>query len=75
MIHNLKIDREAFIEISEGRRKFEFRPNDRIYTIGDTIIHNDEIYNTCESVITHIMYDSPLLSLSGFIIISIELIK
>ena len=73
MIHNLKIDRDAFIAIADGRRKFDFRPNDRIYTIGDTIIHNDEINNTCESVITYIMYDSPLLSLSGFIIISIEL--
>ena len=73
MIHNLKIDREAFVAITEGRRKFDFRPNDRIYSIGDTIIHNDEINNTCESIITYIMYDSPLLSLSGFIIISIEL--
>ena len=73
MVHYLKIDRDAFIAIADGRRKFDFRPNDRIYDIGDTIIHSDEINNTCESVITYIMYDSPLLSLSGFIIISIEL--
>jgi hypothetical protein len=73
MTHNLKIDRDAFVAISEGKRKFDFRPNDRIYTIGDSIIHSDEINNTCESIITYIMYDSPLLSLSGFIIISIEL--
>jgi hypothetical protein len=73
MIHNFKIDRESFLAIVDGRRKFDFRPNDRIYSIGDTIIHSDEINNTCESIITYIMYDSTLLSLSGFIIISIEL--
>lgn len=73
MTHNFKIERESFVAITNGIRKFDFRPNDRIYSIGDIIIYNDEINNTCECVITYIMYDSPLLSLSGFIIISIEL--
>jgi ASC-1-like (ASCH) protein len=41
MTHELKIQKEYFSAVNEGKKRFEIRYDDRNYKVGDAIILNE----------------------------------
>ncbi|UFS61261.1 DUF3850 domain-containing protein [Subtercola endophyticus] len=60
MVHELKLDREWFPAVAEGRKTVEIRFNDRDYQVGDVLLlkeTEDGIYTGEElrRVVTHVL--------------------
>lgn len=78
-IHQLKIRSEFFHAVKVGRKKAEFRRNDRNYQVGDLIclweIGADErqTFNRLEALITHITDLNEWAP--GYVMLSIEFLK
>ena len=76
MIHELKIDRDYFISIVQGKKTFEVRKNDRDFQLGDLLALN-ETYDgkyTGDAVLAVVKYilDTPEYCKDGFVIMGIK---
>lgn len=80
MIHELKVDREYFIPIVQGKKTFEVRKNDRDFQIGDFLALNETektpggVNYTGDAVLAVVQYilDTPDYCKDGFVIMGIK---
>lgn len=76
MIHELKIDRQYFIPVSQGKKTFEVRKNDRDFQCGDFLALN-ETYDgkhTGDAILVIVQYilNNPDYCKDGFVIMGIK---
>ena len=76
MIHELKVDREYFIPIVQGKKTFEVRKNDRDFQLGDFLALNEthDGKYTGDAVLAVVQYilDTPVFCKDGFVIMGIK---
>lgn len=80
MIHELKVDREYFMPIMQGKKTFEVRKNDRDFQIGDFLALNETektpggVNYTGDAVLAVVNYilDTPDYCKDGFVIMGIK---
>lgn len=83
MIHELKCERRFFAKVSEGKKTFEIRKNDRDFQVGDYLALNEtdreggEDYYTGNSLIARVGYilDDEAYVPKGYVVMSITLAK
>ena len=83
MIHELKCERRFFIIVSEGKKTFEIRKNDRDFQMGDYLALNEtdredgEDYYTGNSLVARVVYilDDEAYVPKGYVVMSITLAK
>lgn len=83
MIHELKCERRFFTKVSEGKKTFEIRKNDRNFQVGDYLALNEtaredgEDYYTGNSLVARVGYilDDEAYVPKGYVVMSITLAK
>lgn len=78
-VHELKTAPKAFTAIIQGIKRFEYRKNDRDYTVGDHLLLKEYDYHQytgreVEVLVTYILYSPAFGVAPGYCVMSLILL-